>query len=190
MPMVSVLGSEIGGEEALGRSARCRVGQRLGHELAGILAVLQLVDRPGRQPDAEGAVMVLAGLAVARPVIRCYRTGEMFAGLAVGGSAPAQRVLVEADDADQVRRLPLDDNEPVFLRSLPEHGCGAVEIPGGAGVIPEAVGLVAPGPRVGRGGGLQIHYPLAMRGQVIGSRLTRNPGLGVMPCQGYFSLAA
>src|SRR5205814_5723163 len=71
---------------------------------------------------------------------------------------------------------------------LPEHGCGAVEIPGGAGVIAEAVGLVAPGPRVGRSGGLQIHYPLAMRGQVIGSRLTRDAGPGITPGQGDFGV--
>src|SRR5947209_5065766 len=88
------LGSGIGGEDALGRSARCRARQRLGHELAGLLAVLQLVERPGRQPDAEGAVMVLAGIAVTGPVTRCRRAGEVFAGLAVGDPAPSERVLV------------------------------------------------------------------------------------------------
>ena len=45
------------------------VGERLGGELAGFLAVLQLVDRPGWQPDAEGSVMVLSGIAITGPVI-------------------------------------------------------------------------------------------------------------------------
>src|SRR5436853_1796523 len=73
------------------------IGKRLGGELAGLLAVLQLVHRPGRQSDAEGAVLVLAGLAVAGPIIRGGRDSEALAGLAIGNPAPGQCVIVEAD---------------------------------------------------------------------------------------------
>src|SRR3954451_6506002 len=145
-----------GGEEPFGRAARCRIRERFSLEFAGVIAVLQLVKRPRRQPDAKGALAVLARLAIAGPVIGGSRARELLAGLAVGDPAPAQGVLVEADDADQVRRLALDNDEPVFLRALAERGGGAVEIPGGASVIAEPVGLVAPAARVCRGGGLQI----------------------------------
>src|SRR4051812_27642574 len=137
-------------EEPLGRANQHRIGQRFSLELAGLLAVLQLVQRPGRQADAKGALAVLPGLAVAGPIIGVGRARELLASLAVCGPAPAQGVLVEADDADEIRRLALDDDEPVFLGNLPEHGGGAVQIPCGAGVIAEAVGLVAPAPWVGR----------------------------------------
>src|SRR3954471_13870403 len=89
-------------EEPLGRANQHRIGQRFSLELAGLLAVLQLVQRPGRQADAKGALAVLAGLAVAGPVIRGGGAGELLTGLAVGGPAPMQRVFVEADDADQI----------------------------------------------------------------------------------------
>ena len=77
-------------KKPLGPMPRTGIGERLGGELAGLLAVLQLVDRPGRQPDAEGAVMVLTGFAIAGPVIGGGRDGEALAGLAVGDPAPGQ----------------------------------------------------------------------------------------------------
>src|SRR5205814_2030224 len=80
----------------------------------------------------------------AGPVIGRGRDGKAITGLAVGDPAPGQGVLIEAHDADQIRRLLLDDDKPVFPRHLPKHRCGAIEIPGGAGVIAKAIGLVAP----------------------------------------------
>src|SRR5205814_2908516 len=125
------------------------IGEWLGGELAGVSAILQLVECPGRQSDAEGAVMVLTGFAVAGPVVRGGRDGEALASLAVRDPPPAERVLIEAHDADQIGRLLLDEDKPVFLGGLPEHRSAAVEIPGGAGVIAKAVGLVAPAPGIG-----------------------------------------
>src|SRR5256885_11388860 len=98
--------------------------------------------------------MVLTGFAVAGPVIRGGRDGEALAGLSVRDAAPSQCVRIEAHDADEIRRLLLDDDKPVFLRHLPEHRRGTVEIPGGAGVKAKAVSLVAPAPRIGRCRGL------------------------------------
>src|SRR5204862_5139236 len=109
----------------------------------------QLVHRPGRQSDTEGTLMVLTDFAVAGPVIRSGRDGEALAGLSVRDSAPSQCVRIEAHDTDEIRRLLLDDDKPVFLRCFPEHRLGAVEIPGGSSVIAEAVGLVAPAPGIG-----------------------------------------
>src|SRR5205823_13117210 len=105
------------------------VGVWLGGELAGLVAVLQLVDRPGRQPDAEGAVMVLTRLTIAGPVIRGGRDSEALAGLAIYDAAPGQGVMAEAHDADQIRRLLLDDYKPIFLGCRAEHRCGAVKRP-------------------------------------------------------------
>src|SRR4051794_32043531 len=93
-----------GAEELFGRAARCEIGEWLGGEFTGLRAVLQLVDRPGREPDAEGTLTVLAGVAIAGPIIGGGGTGEALACLAVGDPAPAQGFLVEADDADEIRR--------------------------------------------------------------------------------------
>src|SRR5262249_19729088 len=95
------------------------IRERFGGELAGLVAVLQLVERPGRQSYAEGAVMVLPGFAISGPVIGSGRHGEALASLPVRNPTPGQRVMVEAHDADQIRRLLLDDDEPVFFRHLP-----------------------------------------------------------------------
>src|SRR5712675_412408 len=75
-------------KKPLGPMPQAGIGDRFGGELAGLLAVLQLVKRPGRQPDTEGAVMVLTGFAVTGPVVRGGRDGKPLAGLAVGNPAP------------------------------------------------------------------------------------------------------
>src|SRR5207248_5923120 len=135
-------------KEPLGPMPRIWLTERLGSALTGVSAILQLEHRPGRQPDTERAVMVLTGFAVAGPVIRGGRDGEALTRFAIGNAAPGQRIAIEADDTDQIGRVLLDDDKPVFLRGFPEHSCGTVEIPGGAGVKAEAVGLVASAPRI------------------------------------------
>src|SRR5438552_15325660 len=99
-------------KKPLGPMPQTRVGDRLGGELARLLAILQLVHRPGRQSDAEGAVLVLAGLAVAGPIIGGGRDSEALAGLAVRDPAPSQGVVIEADDADHIGWLLFDDDKP------------------------------------------------------------------------------
>src|SRR5690349_4550100 len=110
------LGSGIVGEKAVARMHRGRFGEGAHGELAGIFAVLQLVEGPGRQRDAERALMVLPGLSVAGPIVLSHGAGEQRTSFAVCAPAPLYGLSVEADDADQVRRLLLDDDEPVFFR--------------------------------------------------------------------------